>query len=245
MSRGARALLWPAVATALAFVLLLNLGFWQLRRLGEKEALIARVETRAHLAPQDFPPSDDRLLPNDYDFRRIRMRGHYLPGQDAFIFMRPPDGQGREPGFMVVTPFAVSAGSLVLVERGFVPASKVEDVAGRVPPAGEVVVTGLMRAPQSRNVFTPADDPAKRIWFTRDPARIASALGLEKAAPFTLALQEPSSAGPNGFPALAPATPEFVNNHLSYAFTWFSLAGALLVVFGIFARERLKPESAV
>ena len=29
------------------------------------------------------------------------------------------------------------------------------------------------------------------------------------------------------------------NNHLSYAFTWFSLAGVLLVVFALFARGRL------
>jgi surfeit locus 1 family protein len=240
MSRAARALLWQAVATALAFALLVSLGAWQVRRLGEKEALIARVETRAHAAPTDFPPSARwaTLPPADYEFTHVRASGRYLDSGDALIFMKPPDGFGTAPGYMVVTPFALAAGGVILVERGFVPASKAQDVAARAAPKAEVEISGLMRAPQMRNMFTPADAPEKRIWFTRDPAAIAATLGLADAAPFTLALDAPSSAGPGGFPRLVTAAPEFVNNHLSYAFTWFSLAAALLVVFGLYARGR-------
>jgi surfeit locus 1 family protein len=239
MRSGARALLWPAVASALAFALLVSLGVWQLRRLGEKEALIARIERRVTLAPADYPPTGDYLLTDDREFAPIRAKGHFLPGRDALIFMKPPEGQGREPGYMVVTPFALSDGSVLLVERGFAPASKVGDIAGRAPPTGELSLVGLIRAPQSRNMFTPADDPARLIWYTRDPASIAAALGLAKALNFTLALQAPSTAGSNGFPVLAPAVPEFANNHLSYALTWFSLAAALLAVFALYARGRL------
>ncbi len=240
MSPGARALLWPAVATALGVALLLTLGFWQFRRLGEKEALIARIESRVHVAPQELPPPGRWSQPAGYDFTHVRASGHYLQGPEALIFMKPPEGLGSEPGYMVVTGFALSDGPILLVERGFVPVSKAADAAGRAPPSGETVVTGLMRAPQSRNAFTPADDPARFIWFTRDPGAIAARLGLPNAAPFTLALETPESAGPNGFPRLVPVTPEIVNNHLSYAFTWFSLALALLAVFGVFARGRLK-----
>lgn len=239
MSGGARALLWPAVATALAFVLLVGLGAWQLRRLGEKEALIARVESRVHLPPRAFDLSGGWPSPAEGDFSRISLRGHYLAGRDALIFMKPPEGRGSEPGYMVLTPFVADRGFTMLVERGFVPASKADDAAGRAPPPGETDLIGLLRAPQSRNLFTPADNPAKGLWFTRDPAAIAATLGLSNAAPFTLALQEPSGAGANGFPAPVPPVPEFVNNHLSYAFTWFSLAAALLAVFAIFARGRL------
>ncbi len=74
MTSGARALVWPGVATAVLFGLLMSLGLWQVRRLGEKEALIARVESRAHVAPAEAPPRDKwatsraarlRLLPRD------------------------------------------------------------------------------------------------------------------------------------------------------------------------------------
>ncbi|MBL1257542.1 SURF1 family protein [Methylocystis sp. Sn-Cys] len=242
MTAGARALLWPAVATALACALLASLGVWQVRRLGEKEALIARVETRAHLAPKALPPQGAwaTLSPADYEFTHALARGHYLAGRDALIFMKPPEGFGLEPGYMVVTPFAISAGGVVLIERGFTPASKIEDAEGRAPPAGETEIAGLLRAPQTRNPFTPADAPSRAIWYTRDPAAIAAALGVGGAAPFTLALTSPQSAGPNGFPRLVAAAPEFVNNHLSYAFTWFSLAAALLIIFVLYARGRLR-----
>jgi surfeit locus 1 family protein len=246
MSPGARALLWPAIWTTLGVALLLGLGVWQVRRLGEKEALIARIETRAHAEPGALPSRSGwaGLTPESYDFSRVRAAGHYLAGPDALIFMRPPEGFGREPGYMVVTPFAIDSGGVVLVERGFVPAARAEDVAGRAPPAGEITVTGLMRAPQTRNVFTPADAPERRTWFTRDPAAMTAALGVTDAAPFTLALEAPAAAGANGFPRLVGVTPEIVNNHLSYAFTWFSLALALLVVFGLFARRRLGEEAS-
>jgi surfeit locus 1 family protein len=246
MIRGARALLWPAVAAALAFALLVGLGLWQVRRLAEKEALIARVESRVHVAAQDLPPRDRwaSLAPPDYDFTHVRTRGHYLTDRDAHIFMQAPAGFGREPGYMVVTPFAVASGGVVLVERGFVPNARAEDAADAAPSTDEIEISGLMRAPQSRNLFTPADTPERRIWYTRDPKSIAAALALSEAAPFTLALEAPSSAGASGFPRRVETTPEIVNNHLSYAFTWFSLALALLVVFVLFARGRLMRAAA-
>lgn len=241
MILGARALLWPAVATALLFALISSLGVWQMRRLGEKEALISRVESRAHAAPKVLPPRDQwaALVPADYEFSRVTARGQYLAGRDALIFMKPPEGFGLEPGYMVITPFALEAGGELLVERGFAPVSRAADEAGRAPPAGEMVITGLMRAPQTRNIFTPADTPGRLIWYTREPVAMASALGLSAAAPFTLALEGPSSQGANGFPRLVAVAPEFANNHLSYALTWFALAAALLVVFGFYARGRL------
>ena len=72
---------------------------------------------------------------------------------------------------------------------------------------------------------------------------MAAALGLADAAPFTLALESPRTAGPNGFPRLVAAAPEFANNHLSYALTWFSLAAALVVIFALYARGRLAREA--
>lgn len=242
MSPRARALLAPGITAALVFALLVGLGVWQVRRLGEKEALIARVEARAHAAPQALParPQWSALTPADYEFTHVMAEGHYMPGRDALIFMKPPEGFGLEPGYMVVTPFALASGGEILVERGFVPASKAEDAALRAPPAGDVTITGLLRAPQTRNLFTPPDTPARFIWYTRDPAAIAGALKLEGAAPFTLALEGPSSATASGFPRLVPSAPEFSNNHLSYALTWFSLAFGLLVIFALYARGRLQ-----
>jgi len=237
--RGARALVWPAVAAAVVLALLLGLGFWQLRRLGEKEALIARIEARTAAAASDLPPREEwaSLQRQDYEYLRVRVSGRYQAGRDALVFTRAPENYGNEPGYLTLTPFTLASGGVVLVERGFVPASQAADAARRKPPEGEITIVGLLHAPQSRNAFTPADEPARSIWYTQDPAAMSAALGLAGAAPFTVALESPANGGE--FPRPVPAVPEIVNNHLSYAFTWFSLAIAVVVIFALYARGRL------
>lgn len=234
-----RALLVPALVTSAMFAILVGLGTWQLRRLGEKEALIARVEQRYGETATPLPPREDwpAMRAADYDYRPVTMRGHYEGARDALIYAVAPESFGFEPGFNVVTPFRLETGAIVLVERGFLPQSKTADPARRAPPTGEMALTGRLRAPQQRGSFTPVDDPTRNIWFTRDPVAIGQALGLRDVAPFTLALD---ASGPVGADEPRPVAekPSFPNNHLSYAFTWFSLALADLVIFGLYARNR-------
>lgn len=238
MNASARALVWPAAFTVLVGALLLSLGFWQLRRLDEKEALIARIESRVGATPVAPPPpvAWAGLATLDYDYRHIRARGRFRSGADALVYDRAPEGLGPEPGYYVFTPFDLAGGGVVMVDRGFLPQSRADDPAWRAPPESETTIVGLMRAPQSRNMFTPADDPARGRWYTRDPAAMAAALGVAGAAPFSVALD--ADAAPQGAgPRPAPGKPNFPNNHLSYAVTWFGLALALSVICTLYARS--------
>ncbi|MGD9544127.1 MAG: SURF1 family protein [Methylocystis sp.] len=237
MSPALRALVWPAIATALLFAVLVSLGFWQVRRLGEKEALIARVEQRSTQAPQPLPPSGRwaTLRAEDYDFTHVRAQGRFIDDRDALVFAAPPEGANREPGYSLLRPFALTEGGVVLVDRGFLPASMTNDAALRAVPSGEMTLVGLMRAPERRNAFTPADSPEKSVFFARDPAAIAAALGLTGAAPFTLVV-DAAPATAQGWPRPVGGVPTIVNNHFSYAVTWFGLSVALLVVFAVYAR---------
>lgn len=232
-----RALLWPAVMTALLFALLVSLGFWQVRRLGEKEALIARVEQRSTQTPQPIPPPHRwaTLRAEEYDFTHVQAAGRFVAGRDALVFAPAPEGANPEPGYSLLTPFALTAGGVVLVDRGFLPASKAHDAALRAAPAGETTVVGLLRAPERRNPFTPADQPEKGVFFARDPGAIAAALGLADAAPFALVIDAtPQTA--TAWPRPVGGVPRIVNNHFSYAVTWFALSLALLVIFALYAR---------
>lgn len=222
----------------LLFALLVSLGFWQVRRLGEKEALIARVEQRATQTPQQIPPAARwaTLHAEDYDFMHVRATGHFVGGRDALIFAAPPEGASREPGYSLVTPFALAGGGgVVLVDRGFLPASKVNDAASRAAPSDESTLVGVLRAPERRNPFTPADEPARGVFFARDPAAIAAALKLADAAPFALVI-DPAPATASDWPRPVGGVPTIVNNHFSYAVTWFGLSFALLVIFAVYAR---------
>jgi surfeit locus 1 family protein len=234
----------PAVFSALMVALLAMLGIWQLRRLAWKEALIARVETRAAAAPAPLPPRAAwaAMQPDDYDFLHVRASGRYDLSREALIFSAPPQGAGVEPGYRIVTPFRLDEGGTILVDRGFLPLSRQADEARRREPEGPLVLTGVLRRPQARNIFTPADSPQSGLFYTSDPAALAAYLTAPDAAPFTLELDPPAGAPPAaaGTPRAYGRNVELTNNHLSYAITWFSLAVATLGGFLFYAAGRLR-----
>jgi surfeit locus 1 family protein len=233
-----KALLWPAIFTLAAGTILIGLGIWQLERLQWKEDLIAQIDTRSTMPPQPLPPLADwgSLAPEDYDYRHVEAEGTFEHDKEALVFHGP--GFSRKgistPGYLVLTPLRLASGGIVIVNRGFVP-ENLKDRATRLEGeiAGPVKITGLMRPPEPRNAFTPADDPAAGRYFTRDPALIAAGFGLAGAAPFSIDADDVPM--PGGWPKGGTTEIAIPNNHLSYALTWFGLAFGLFAVFIAFA----------
>ncbi len=245
MNARLRSLLWPAILTALMVGLALGLSAWQWRRLAWKEALIERVEARSHEQPAALPGRRDwpSMPVEDYEFGHVRAAGRYDLDREALIFSMPPQGAGLEPGYLVLTPFLLDDGGTVLVDRGFIPLSKRPSEARKREPAGQIIITGLLRGPQARNAFTPADAPETGVWYTSDAKTIAAFLQIADAAPFTIDL-DPPAAGPHSLADDLPrpygGNVELTNNHLSYAVTWLALAVATLGGFLFYARGRLR-----
>lgn len=222
----------PGRLRLLAFVLLMlgltvlfiALGTWQIKRLGEKEALIARIEARVDGAPQPAPPASEwpTLEDDEIEYTPLSLSGHYLPDQTIRVFTSLAAG-GRDrvsgAGYWLMDPFELDGGGVVLVNRGFVP------MESDMPPpeAGEIALTGLARVSEPAGLFTPEPDSAQRIEWVRDIDRLAALLPADVAplAPFTLDL-------PAGPPGTLPQGGETVltvsNNHLGYALTWFGFA---------------------
>ena len=241
MNARVRALIAPGVATTVCFALLIGLGAWQLRRLAWKEALIAAAESRAHAAPVDPPPESEwpRLDPADYEYRRVQLSGVFDERRQVLVFraLSEPRGRYGGPGYLVMTPLRLADGATVLVDRGFVPDSRkaaAEDGLG----GAETTVVGLMRASETRNWFTPSDEPASGQWFTRDTGAIARAEGLIRTAPFFI--DADASADPAALPEGGETILAFPNNHLSYVLTWFGMAAALVGVFAAYAASQLR-----
>ena len=241
MNNRVRGLIAPAAATVIVVVLLVALGDWQLRRLAWKEALIAAVESRTHSTPVAAPLESEwpRLDPADYEYKRVQLSGVLDGTRQVLVFraLAEPRGRYGGPGYLVMTPLKLADGGIVLVNRGFVPEAQ-RTAAGEGLGGGQTTIVGLMRASETRNLFTPSDNPASGQWFTRDVAAIARAGGLTRVAPFFI----DADAGPD--PAALPEGGEtilaFPNNHLSYALTWFGIAAALVGVFGAYAASRLR-----
>jgi surfeit locus 1 family protein len=235
-------LIAAAAASLVGVVLLTSLGIWQLKRLAWKEALIAQVEARAHAAPVDAPPPSGwgQLKPEDYEYRHVRISGVYDYTHQELIFrgLETPRGPYGGVGYFVATPLWLASGESVIVNRGFVPDTmKAEADKG---PRGEVTVTGLMRASERRNLFTPADDATKGVFYTQDAEALAHAMRLAAHAPFVIE----ADAGTNPLPEGGETRLSFPNNHLSYAFTWFGLAVALAGVFGTYAWGQVRGKKA-
>jgi surfeit locus 1 family protein len=226
------------VASLVACALFLALGVWQLHRLAWKEGLIAAADARAHSAPVALPAPRtwSALDPADYEYRRVEASGVFDLSDQELVFTSIEEAHGRYNGvgFYVMTPLKLASGETVIVNRGFVPEAM--KAAATKGPQGETRIVGLMRATERRNPFTPADDPAHGIFYTRDVEGLAAALKLGPHAPFTL----DAEAGPDPLPQAGETRLTFVNNHLGYAFTWFGMAAALAGVFGVWAYGRLR-----
>ena len=232
-----RSYVLAAVLTALALSVLIGLGTWQLQRLHWKEDLVARVEARVSEPPSKLPPSAEwaGLDLHEWEYRPVEAAGRFRHDLESRVYTLLSDAKGplEGPGYWIVTPFELTAAAgRVLVNRGFVPLETRQPLDR---PEGEVMVRGLLRAPEDRNMFTPDDQPGQRLFYARAPAAIGAALGLAVFAPFTIdAMDTPAGTLPQG----GETRLVFPNRHLEYALTWYGLAGALAGVFLVFSLSR-------
>jgi len=240
---GARRLLGAGLATLVALGLLVALGVWQLERLAWKNELVARISARTEAPPVAAPAEADwpRLDFDAWGYRRVNLTGTFAHQNEVRVYVALSDARGplSGPGYFLLTPLVRPDGSAVIVNRGFVPEPLGDPV--RRPETrvdGPVSVTGLLRGPEDRNLFTPADDPAKRLFFARDPKAIAAGLGLARVAPFTI--DADATPNPGGLPQGGETRLTFPNRHLEYALTWFGLAAALAGVFAVYAVRVLR-----
>lgn len=239
--RSWRGLLGP---TALAFIVLIGLGIWQIQRKAWKENLIATLTAQLAAPPIGLPPPQDwpRLDPATAEYRRVAFAGEFDYAAEALVFGAAsafrPDVSG--PGYWVFTPARLAGSGLVMVNRGFVPDDRRDPktrTAGNV--AGPIAIVGVMRWPDVRYWFTPNDDPAHNLWFARDPQAMAAAKGLGPVAPFFVEQEAPVP--PGGLPQPGKIVVALPDNHLQYALTWFGLAAVLAIAFATwaFGTERL------
>jgi cytochrome oxidase assembly protein ShyY1 len=232
---------------------LLALGVWQLQRRGEKHALIAALTERLAAAPGALPAPRDwpALTPARDEFRRVSFAATYQPRPDAMVYSS--GSAVREdisgPGTWAFLPARLPTGETVVINAGFVQ-NTMQDRAQQdraVAPlltGAPVTLTGYLRFPDVGGALTPHADPSKRLWFTRDLHSMANTLGWGEVAPFYIDLEQPVPA--SGTPKPAPLSVHLKDDHLQYAITWFGLAAAVAIAFGVWlVGQRRRSSDAV
>jgi surfeit locus 1 family protein len=215
----------PAVATAFGIVILIGLGVWQIQRLHWKEGLLARIAALQSAPPQ---PLDMvlRRAGNDADIDYVRVQVS-CPDIETAPYLRLYSVKDGYAGWRIIAACPLTGGlyGAILVDRGFL------DQRLKLTP-GQTIrapVVGILRRGDTRNFMTPPDDPGQNLWYGRDIAAMAQALGASRPAPTYLMLERP--APPPGGPVIAPLPTDIPNNHLQYVITWFGLALALAGVY--------------
>ncbi len=234
-------LVLPAVFALVAIVTFVGLGTWQMQRKAWKEGLIESLEQRLSAPPVDLPSRERwaKLDPAKDEFRHVKFSAAFVSTAEALVYTSGSalrrDVSG--PGYWVFAPAQLTTGGIVVINRGFVPEGRQDPATRAVATvAGTADFVGVMRWPESRGVFSAKDDPAHNLWFTRDPAGIATAKGWGEVAPFYVELESPQPS--SGLPRAGPLTATLRNEHLQYAITWYGLASVVAVMFAYWLRGR-------
>jgi cytochrome oxidase assembly protein ShyY1 len=231
--------------TLLMVALFVGLGVWQLQRRVEKHALIAALTERLAALPGALPsPSQwNALTPASDEFRRVSFTATYDSRADAMVYSS--GSAVREdisgPGTWAFLPARLPTGETVVINAGFVQntmqdRSQQDRAIKPLLTGAQVTLTGYIRFPEAAGMLTPAENTAKRLWFTRDHLAMARTLGWGEVAPFYIDLEMPVPA--SGVPKPGPLEVHLKDDHMQYAITWFGLAGAVVIAFGLWLRAQ-------
>ena len=215
-------------------VLMVNLGFWQLRRLDDRRTDNAAVASAMTQAPVDFAGHLDGpgRVP---DYTAVAATGTYRADAEVRIGNRSSGGQ---PGYWLATPLELDDGRTVAVVRGWIPRRAVLGLDDRsaAPPDGSVTVVGLALSSVNGGRVA-VTDPGETPEISRmDLDRFEEVSGVEVTdAWIRLRIQTPRQ--PGGLPVPVPDPDLSDGAHLSYAFQWFFFSAGAVVVYGLILRR--------
>ena len=219
-------------------VLMVNLGFWQLRRLEERNAFNEATAVVLAQVPADIREMlDSPVLPPD--FTAATVTGAYLAEAEVLVGNRTSGGL---PGFWMATPLRLEDGRTIAVVRGWISRRDLAgpDARDAAAPAGTVTVEGLVfRSKDGGRIAV--TDPGERPEISRmdlDRFEEASGLRVERAW-VRLRAQSP----PQALPVPVPDPDLGQGPHLSYAFQWFTFSLGAVVVYSLILRRALRSAS--
>lgn len=214
--------------------LLIGLGFWQLQRAEQKATLQELL-----IQQQDLPPLAwvaGASVPTDaseYLYRRVTMQGQFNQRQIWLLENRIRHGR---VGYEVLTPFYLANGGAVLVNRGWIAGTGYRDQLPQVPPAQTQSISGNLVTPSKNSLLQQelvADawpQTVLQIDLEQMQALLATPL-----LPWVLQVdpEHASALDAQWSNINMPAS-----KHLGYAWQWFAMAVAL-VILTLFANSNL------
>lgn len=221
-----------------------RLGFWQLARMREKQALNAGLAAARRAPPLVVTGEPPPLATARH--RMIELRGTFDESRHILLRGR---ARAEAPGVEVVTPLRVGgASAAVLVQRGWLPAEDGVTVRPQdFPEPGERTVQGFvedLRQGGGGPLIRALGRGELSLWS----ARWLDADSVRALFPYAVmdyvVLQTPGPGVPER-PLRSEPPPADEAMHLSYAVQWFLIAAILLGGSAAFAwsRRRSPPDT--
>jgi len=231
---------WQSIiATAAGLFFLSSLGVWQLQRADEKNQIQQENELRKNDAPQsfNFPISN----PEKLRFQRIRVKGKFLSDMQFVLDNRYLD---RQVGFNILTPFKLqNSDKVVLVDRGWLPLTGSREELPDIDVDENIrTLVGTVYVPYGKAFSLGEIDDSKtwpRLIQYLDFKELSMRLEKE-LMPLTLRMQADQV---DTYKAQWELYASSSKLHLGYAFQWFAMALALLVIFIVMHRPKSMPSS--
>lgn len=206
----------------------LSLGFWQLRRADEKQALIEQRERRA-AAPclnltGAFPPVEE------VRYRCVELVGAYDAERQFLLDNQVSEGKA---GYHALTPLRIAgADASVLVNRGWLPAGADRKIlpALSIAERNVRIVGAVDKFPSVGFKLKDADIPAPgwpSLVQLVDAERLSERLGY-RLAPYQVLLTPSQGEGYRREWRQADFDPE---KNRGYALQWFSFASVLAILY--------------
>jgi len=229
-----------ALLTLAAAALCVRLGFWQWHRWQEADAAWTRF---AHGADA-VQPLGERTLQAAPLYQRVSVTGR-LDGQHQFLL----DNRGYRgrPGYEVLTPFTVTDGAVLLIDRGWVPftGSRAHLPDVHVGEVGPLTLSGRVAELPSSGLAVgraapAAADPWPKVTSFPTPGELASALAGTRAARLASRILLLDPGAPEGYvrdwqpPGMSPL------RHLAYAIQWWCFAALAVILWTVLTVRRAR-----
>jgi surfeit locus 1 family protein len=219
-----RASLCPSLAAVAGVIATIALGNWQLGRGNEKAALAERV--RAANRDGLIELSGTEVRAGDVAWRRLEVRGRFEPKYTVLIDNRILRGA---VGYYVMMPLRIEGSErYVLVNRGWVAGTHSRAALPQVTtPSQTVRIEGLATVPGKRYLELSTDVTDGRVWqnLTLERYRAAVSIPLQPVV-----IQQENNID-DGLSREWSAPDLGIDKHYAYAFQWYAMAVAILIIF--------------
>ena len=226
------------LAALLTAAITASLGFWQLDRAQQKDAIAASIQAKAVMPPLDAAG----LSGPEHIHRLAQITGRWKPETLIYLENRPMNGQA---GFVVLTAMELPDGRELLVQRGWQPRDlRDRTLTQPVPTPAEPLVRVHARvAPPPSRLLDFEGGSQGRVRQNVDLNAYAQEFGLKRLLPVSLQQLEPallcgedpcSELLQDGLKRDWTVVGSSADKNRGYAVQWFALAGLAVGLYAWF-----------